>query len=700
MANLTSFFNPKSIAIIGASKSPEKIGNVIVKNIISSGYTGKVFPINPREKEINGLLCYPSINMAPAPVELAVISVPSPIVLDVAKACGQSGVNNLVVITAGFKETGKEGLRLEKKLVGICRRYKMQMLGPNCVGFMDTHTPINASFAAGFPLKGEIAFISQSGAMVISILDWSYSAGLGFSKFISLGNKADLTEAHFIEHVADDPNTKVILCYIEDVGNGALFLETARRASRKKPVIILKSGTSQAGARAASSHTGALAGSDLAYEAAFLQSGVIRARSMPELFDLAIAFANQPIPRGERVAIITNSGGPGIVATDNIEFKNLKMARFTKNTIKQLGQFLPGESNIYNPVDVLGDAKADRYRLAMDQVMADQGVDSTVVLLCAGGVTEPAETARAMIEVRKSHPEKPLIAAYMGGEQVAEGAKILAAARIPCFTFPEPAISSLSGMVSYARSRNLPENEALPSYGHIDQKAVKSILEQVKTDKRLVLLGSEAASLINAYGIPAATTILTTQPEEAADAAGQIGYPVVLKVASPKIMHKTDVGGVKSGLESFEEVRVGFIEIMEKIQRYMPRVDVYGVEVQKMMPKGTELIIGMTKDIQFGPLIVFGLGGIYVNLIKDVAFRLAHGLSVREIKKLISETKAYTLLRGYRGEQPSDIEAIVEVIGRFTKLVTDFPEITEVDINPIFAYNKGVSAVDVKITVS
>ncbi|MDD4168857.1 MAG: acetate--CoA ligase family protein [Desulfotomaculaceae bacterium] len=700
MASLTSFFNPKSIAIIGASKSPEKIGNVIVKNILSSGYTGKVFPINPREKEINGLLCYPSINIAPAPVELAVISVPSSMVLDVAKDCGKNGVNNLVVITAGFKETGKEGLRLEKKLAGICHQYKMQMLGPNCVGFMDTHTPINASFAAGFPLKGEIAFISQSGAMVISILDWSFSAGLGFSKFISLGNKANLTEAHFIEHAADDPHTKVILCYIEDVENGTLFLETARRASRKKPLIILKSGTSQAGARAASSHTGALAGSDLAYEAAFRQSGVIRVRSMPELFDLAIAFANQPIPRGERVAIVTNSGGPGIVATDNIELKNLKMAHFSRDTIKQLSQRLPGESNIYNPVDVLGDAKAERYRLAMDKVMADQGVDSTVVLLCAGGVTEPVETARAIIEVSKNYPEKPLVAAFMGGEQVAEGAKTLAAARIPCFTFPEPAISSISGMVSYARFRDLPKDDAVLSYENIDKKTVKSILDQVKTDNRLVLLGSEAAKLINAYGIPAATTILATQPEEAADMAEKIGYPVVLKVASPKIMHKTDVGGVKSGLESFEEVRKGFIEIMEKIQIYMPRVAVYGVEVQKMMPKGIELIIGMTRDIQFGPLIAFGLGGIYVNLIKDVSFRLTHGLSVREMKKLISETKAYSLLRGYRGEPPADIEAIVEVIGRFTKLVTDFPEITEVDINPIFAYNKGVSAVDVKITVS
>jgi len=700
LAGLTSFFNPRSVAVIGASKSPGKIGNVIVKNIISSNYPGKIFPVNPKEKEIEGLACYPSIGAIPEPVELAVIAVPAALVLDIAGACGKSGVKNLVVITAGFKETGKKGLSLEHKLVETCRRYKMQMLGPNCVGFMDTHTPINASFAAGFPLKGEIAFISQSGAMVLSILDWSHSIGLGFSKFVSLGNKADLTESHFIENAADDPNTKVILCYIEDVENGPLFLDTARRASRKKPVIVLKSGTSQAGARAASSHTGALAGSDLAYEAAFRQCGVVRARSMPELFDLAVAFASQPVPRGERVAIITNSGGPGIVATDNVELKNLKMARFTRETVEELRKNLPAEANIYNPVDVLGDAKADRYRFALNKVMADRGVDSAVVLLCAGGVTEPVETARAMIEVSKTYPEKPLLAAYMGGKQIAEGARVLSAAQIPCFTFPEPAISSISGMVGYARIRDLPEDEEPPSYEDIDSKTVESVFNDVKKDKRLVLLGSEAARVIAAYGIPAATTILATQPEEAAELADRMGYPVVLKVASPKITHKTDIGGVKAGLKSYEEVRLGFIEIMEKMQRYMPRVAIYGIEVQKMMPKGTELIIGMTRDVQFGPLIAFGLGGIYVNLIKDVSFRLAHGLTVREIKKMLAETKAYTLLRGYRGEQPADIEAIVEATGRFAKLVTDFPEITEVDINPIFAYNRGVSAVDVKITIS
>lgn len=700
MPGLTSFFNPKAVAIIGASKTPGKIGHALLKNIVSSVYPGKIYPVNPKEKEIAGLACYPSISAVPGPVDLAVLALPANLTPDIAAACGQSGVKNLVVISAGFKETGKQGLRLEHQLVEICRQYRMRMLGPNCVGFMDTHTPLNASFAAGFPLEGEIAFISQSGAMVLSILDWSHAVGLGFSKFISLGNKADLNEAHFIENAAADPHTKVILCYIEDVENGPEFLAVARRASRKKPIIILKSGNSQAGARAASSHTGALAGSNLAYEAAFRQCGIIRARSMPELFDLAVAFANQPVPRGDRVALVTNSGGPGIIATDNIDLTNLKMARLSRATVEQLRKALPAESNIYNPVDVLGDAKADRYRFALEQVLADQGVDSAVVLLCPAAVTEPVETAKAMVEMRKTYPEKPLFAAYMGGKQLEAGTALLAKAKIPCFSFPEPAITAINGMVNYHRTKYISDEQALPQYDNVDANTVKAIFAQVKKDKRLVLLGNEAASVMAAYGIPTATTRLATQPEEAAELAEQMGYPVVLKVASPHLTHKTDAGGVLTNLNSFNEVRLGFLDIIEKIQWYLPRVAIYGIEVQKMMPPGIELIIGMSRDVQFGPLIAFGLGGIYVNLLQDVSFRLAHGLTVTEIKKMIAETKAYTLLRGYRGAKPADMQAIVEVIGRFTKLVTDFAVITEVDINPLFAYNQGVAAVDVKITIS
>ena len=700
MAELTKFFKPGSVAIIGASATPGKIGYAIVKNLIDCGYAGKIFPVNPRGGEIEGLPCYPSLAAIGEPVDLAVVSVPAQGVLSVAEDCGQAGIGRLVVVTAGFKEVGTQGLELEKELAGVCEQYGMQMLGPNCVGLMDTHTPINASFSGSFPAQGDIAFLSQSGAMLIAILDWSTSVGLGFSKVISLGNKACLSEIDFIEAAAACPDTRVILCYIEDIADGPRFLQVAAEAARKKPVIILKSGTSQAGAQAASSHTGALAGSDLAYDTAFRQCGIIRARSMAELFDLAMAFSKSPVPRGENVAIITNSGGPGIITTDNVELKGLKMARFSKETIEFLRSGLPAEAGIYNPVDVLGDARADRYQLALDKVCADPNVDSVIVLMCPAAVTQPLETTRAIIAARDAHPEKPILAAYLGGESLAEGARVLSREGVPCFTFPEPAVAAISGLVEYGRYRDMPPAELANGVSGLEPKAVKAVFYDVVKDHRLVLLGSEAAEVARAYGIPAAPAVLTTSPEEAVAEAEKMGYPVVLKVASPKILHKTDVGGVKIGLQNAAEVRQGFVDIMNNIQRYFTSMTVHGIEVYKMMPQGTELIVGMTRDIQFGPLVAFGLGGIYVNLLKDVSFRLAQGLTLKEIESMVAETKASVLLRGYRGQEPGDMGAVVEVIRRVAKLVTDFPEITELDINPLFAYQQGVSALDVKITIS
>jgi acetyltransferase len=701
MGELTSLFKPASLAVIGASRARGKIGNAIVRNVMASGYRGKIYPINPREKEIEGLPSYPSVGAVPGDVDMAVISVPAAKVLAAAGACGEKGVKALVVITAGFKETGIEGLDLEKKLLETCHRYEMKMLGPNCVGLVDTHTPVNASFAATYPLKGDIAFLSQSGAILLAILDWSSAAGLGFSKVVSLGNKANLSEIDFIKDAANDPYTRVILCYIEDIVDGARFLEVAGWASKKKPVIVLKSGVSQAGALAASSHTGALAGSDLAYATAFAQCGVIRAHSMTELFDLAVAFSKSVIPAGNRVAIVTNSGGPGIIATDNVELKGLAMARFDKRTLEELRAYLPQEAGIYNPVDVLGDAGAERFEFALEKVMKDPNVDSVLFLLCPTAVTRPVEISQALIRVRDAHPGKPVFAAYTGGKCLAEGADILSNAGIPCFTFPEPAIECIRGLYNYSLYRRGAEAAENGAPITPDKKTVKAVFYDVIKDRRLTLMGSEAAEVASAYGIPAAPVILTTTPGEAVAAAGELGYPVVLKVASPKILHKTDVGGVKIGIQNPEEVRQAFIEIMDSVNRYLPKVIIYGIEVQKMMPRGTELIVGMTRDVQFGPLVAFGLGGIYVNLFKDVAFRLADGLAdAGKIEEMLTETKAYTLLRGYRGESPRDLGAVVDVIRRTARLVKDFPEINEMDINPLFAYERGLSALDIKITIS
>ena len=700
MSTASSFTNPKSLAVIGASNTPGKIGNALLSNLLGSGYKGNIYPINPKEKEILGLPCFASLAEVPSDIDMAIFCIPARLALETAEECGKKGIKNLVVITAGFKEIGRSGAELEKEFMSVCERYDMRVLGPNVVGCIDTHTPINATFLKGYPPKGEIAFISQSGAILASILDWSISAGIGYSKIYSLGNKADLSEVDFIAEAVDDPNTKVILCYIEDVTHGSEFLKVVAEATRKKPVVILKSGTSQSGALAASSHTGALAGSDLAYNTAFKRCGVLRVTNMSDLFDLAISFVNQPLPKGDRVAIVTNSGGPGIIATDRIEAHGLQMARFAKETIEELRSYMPAEAGIYNPVDVLGDAKTDRFSFAFEKVFKDENVDSIVMMMCPVAVTEPVDTARSLIEFSRRYPEKTVITAMMGGKSLAEGAALLSSSGIPCFSMPEPAIAAIAGMSAYKKLKERPAAEERTTDFRPDLKTVKAIFYDVKSDGRLALLGSEAAEVVSAYGITAAPTIISQSPDEAAAIADQLGYPVILKIASPKIMHKTDVGGVIRDLQTAEEVKHAYVNIIENVHRYLPKVVPYGIEIQKMMPKGIELIVGMTRDVQFGPLIGFGLGGIFVNLIKDVSFRLAQGLTIVEVSDMIAETKAYSLMKGYRGEKPVDILAVSEVIRHLAVLATDFPEITEVDINPVFAYEEGTAALDVKITLS
>jgi len=688
------------VAVIGASKTEGKIGHSILKNLAASGYKGPIHPVNPKESEILGLECYPSVSAIPGEVGLAVVAVPAKLVLDVVKECGEKKVPSLVVVTAGFKEVGREGLELEKRLTALCEDFGIRMVGPNCLGIMDTHTPMNASFSQGFPHRGDIAFLSQSGALCAAILDWSLERGIGFSKFVSVGNKAVLSELDFIQDAALDGYSKVILGYIEDVKNGEDFVEAVSRASRKKPVVIIKSGTSQAGAQAASSHTGALAGSNLAYDTAFRQAGVIRAETMEELFDYAIAFATQPIPPGPRVGIVTNSGGPGIIATDRVEALGLSMARFQKETLEVLRRTLPPAANIYNPVDVLGDATPELYREAFRHVLGDPGVDAVACLLARPAGIDPAEVARGVVEERERFPAKPVVAAFLGGETMAGANDVFRGNRIPTYEFPERAIVALAGLHRYSELLKEPPPGEGVRFPDVNPDEVKRVFAAVRAERRLVLLGSEAHRVAAAYGINAAPIDLATRVSEAVGAAEELGYPVVLKVASPKIIHKSDVGGVKIGLETPAAVREGFLEILENVHRALPRVPVNGVEVQKMMPGGTEFIVGVSRDLQFGPLVMFGLGGIWVNLLKDVSFRLAKGLSLRETERMLMETKGYTLLRGFRGRPPLDVEAVKETIARVAQLVSDFPEIAEMDINPLVAYESGVAALDVKMTIS
>ncbi|HHY34035.1 MAG TPA: CoA-binding protein [Firmicutes bacterium] len=700
MRDLREIIHPRSVAVVGASKTPGKIGYAVLENIISSGFPGEVYPVNPKEREIMGKKCYPTVGDVGKPVDVAVLCVPAQACLPVAEDCGKAGIHHLVVITAGFKETGKEGRELENQLVSIVRRYDMRMVGPNCLGVMDTSTPINATFSKNFPLKGHIAFISQSGALCIAILDWSLKRGLGFSQFISMGNKGDLNEADYIEMAADDPETKVIALYLEDIADGQRFIESARKASLKKPIVVLKVGVSASGAKAASSHTGALAGSDTAYDAALAHAGVLRASTMTELFDMAVAFTNQPIPRGKRIAIVTNSGGPGVVATDAVELCGLEMARFSAETESVLRENLPAMANIHNPVDVIGDAHYDRYEMALDTVLKDPGVDGVSVLLAPTAVLEVGKVAEVVVDMGRKYPDKPLVAAFTGGAAVEEAVKYLAKHGVPTYDFPEPAVATLRGMVRYADlRRSLTDGEPW-LFGDVDRKKVEDIFRRVREDGRDLLLGPEACEVAEAYGIPAAPSRLAKTSDEAVRFARELGYPVVMKIASPDILHKTDVGGVRVGIKSGDEVAKAFDEIVSNSRKAEPKARIYGVEIQKMMPSGHEIIIGMTKDPTFGPLVAFGSGGILVNLLKDAAFRLARGLTRAEVDSMIRETKAYTILKGFRGAPPDDLEAVALAIGRTAQLVRDFDQIVEMDINPVFAYPKGLSALDVKIRIA
>ena len=697
---LEAIFNPKSVAIIGASRTPGKVGYVLTKNMIDSGYDGEIYPINPNAEEILGLKAHPSVMDVPGDVDLAVIAIPSAYVLQVAEECGKKGVKALVVISAGFKETGHEGALLERQLVAVGEKYGMRIQGPNCLGLINTAVPINLSFAAGMPRRGRIGFISQSGALGTAVLDWVLQQDIGFHSFISLGNKGDLDEVDYIEAMGEDEDIAVILLYLESIEKGRRFLEVASAVVEKKPVIILKGGTSNAGARAAGSHTGALVGSFLAYKTAFDRAGVILAESVEELFNYAIAFTVQPLPKGEGVAIVTNAGGPGILATDLSEKLGIRMAGISGETRNRLRNGLPPAAATGNPVDVLGDAKADRYKFAVETVLRDGRVYAVVVLLTPQAMTESTETAVALAEIMKRDPGKPVIAVFMGGNSVKEAAEYLNDSGIPCYDFPEKGIKTISAMYEY--SRFLREPVYPPArFKDVNREAVREIIDTARKDGRVVLLSNEAADVVEAYGIAAPDNRLAQSPEEAANYAEELGYPVVLRIVSPDILHKTDVGGVALNLNSAEEVASAYDGIITSVSRYMPRARIYGVMVYHMVPRGREMIIGMSQDVQFGPLMMFGLGGIYVNFLKDVSFRLAP-LSEPDARGMIEETKAFTLLKGIRGEPPSDIESIKMTLLRVGQLVSDFPEIVEMDINPIIVYGEGegCTALDVKITLT
>ena len=700
MTRLDAIFRPRSIAIVGASRTPGKVGHILTRNMIDSGYEGKIYPVIPKADEILGLKCSKTIGDIQGDVDLAVISIPAGLVLQVAEECGMKGVKALVVITAGFKETGHEGAILERQLVEVGRRYGMRIQGPNCLGLINTETILNLSFAPAMPKNGKIGFISQSGALGTAVLDWVIQEDIGFHSFISLGNKADLDEVDFIEAMAEDDDIKVILLYLESIEKGRKFLEVAQRTVKKKPIIVLKGGTSSAGAKAAGSHTGALVGSFMAYKTAFDKSGVILAESVEDLFNYALAFAEQPLPEGEGIAIVTNAGGPGILATDLSEKLGLRLTGLSNDLRSRLMDGLPPAAATGNPVDVLGDAMADRYEFAIREVLQDDDIHAVLVILTPQAMTQSSETAQAMVNIQSEQNSKPIIGVFMGGGRVTTAMKKLRDSGIPCYDFPEKGIKTLDSLYKYARFLKMPERIE-SRFEDVDPDTVKEVFKVVRGDGRVVLLADETVRVVEAYGIPTTGDRVARSDDRAVEIADDLGYPVVLKIASPDILHKTDVGGIALNLSDPEEVRVAYDRIITSVERLVPQARIRGVAVSKMVPQGREMIIGMSQDVQFGPLVMFGLGGIYVNFLKDVSFRLTP-LSELEVQDMMEETKAYTLLKGIRGEQASDVDALKETILRVGQLVCDFHEIVEMDINPVLVYGigEGCIALDVKITLS
>jgi len=692
---LESFFRPASIAVVGASRTPGKVGYDVLKNLIDAGFKGAIYPVNPNADEVLGLRCYPDVPSIPRTdatrpaVELAIVVLPAKAVPDVIDQCGEAGTRAVIIISSGFKESGEEGRALELELGRRCAKHGIRCLGPNCLGVISNADKLNASFSAVMPPAGNIAFFSQSGALGTAVLDVCAGESIGISRFVSIGNKMDIDESDLIEALGDDASTHVILGYLESINNGAKFMDVARRVTKKKPVIILKSGRTAAGARAASSHTGSLTGSDAAYEAAFKQCGVIRAQSVTLFFDYVRAFSTQGPPKGNAVAIVTNAGGPGIITTDTIESSALKMAELSPETRAALAAQLPRGANVHNPIDVLGDAHADRYRLAIEAAIRDRNVDSVIVILTPQTSTEVEQTAAVIADAAKGTP-KPILASFMGSFSTERGARLLEERGVPNYAHPERAVQTLNAMYSYRRWTEAEPAAASAGLPTIDAAAVRAVLKENKGARELG--EHQSGRIVDACGLCTPASILVRTAEQAVAAAEQIRYPVVLKISSDDILHKSDAAGVKLNLTDEEEVRMGFARIMQSARAYKPEARIDGVLVQQMVRGGREVIVGMKRDAQFGPLIMFGIGGIYVELLKDVSFRVAP-LSRAEAVEMIEELKMSRLLKGFRGEPSADIGAVVDCLLRISQLAVQFPELSECDLNPLVVFEEGKGAV-------
>ncbi len=703
--DLEPLFAPRSIAVVGASRRTGTAGSDIFRNLIFGGYTGVVYPVNPKTKSIMGIRCVPSVSAIDEAVDLAVLIVPAPAVEGVVRECSDRGTKHFLIISAGFKEIGGEGLERENSLKALARERGLFIVGPNCLGIINTHPDVrmNAAFGGEMPQAGCLGLISQSGALAAALLDYVEGQAIGFSRFVSFGNKCDVTEIDLLRTIAADPSTKVILMYIEDLSAGQEFVDAAHditHGPNPKPILVIKTGRTQEGAAAAASHTGSLAGSDEVYDAIFSQAGVIRVESVGELFDLAEMFADPAVSRGRQTAIVTNAGGPGIMATDACIRYGLKLAKFQEYTTKSLKFQLPPTSNLKNPVDVIGDARHDRYRVALDAVTADEGVDQVLVLVTPQSMTNVVQIAEVIGE-SKQFCEKPISACLMGLEDVAPAIDLLQKKYgVPSYRFPENAMKALTAKAKFGEWVRSPEQEY--QVFEVDREGARQLFTEERQAGRPQLVELKALEVLRHYGFPLVPYGLAKSADEAASAAEKIGYPVVMKISGPKILHKTDVGGVKLNLRDTDSVRQAYDAMIASVRGKMGQdVEIWGVLIQKMLPPGKEIILGVTRDPRFGPLLMFGLGGIYTEALRDVAFRLAP-IRKNVASEMVTSIRSYRLLQGVRGEAPSDTAAIADCIMRLSQFVTENSEVKELDINPLIVYPRGNGAMvaDARIILS
>jgi acetate---CoA ligase (ADP-forming) len=693
---LDPILKPRSVAVIGASRRPDTIGHEILANIVKYGFTGAVYPVNPNAPSIHSIKAYPSVGDIPDAIDLAVIVVPKEHVLAVAESCGKKGVRGLVVISAGFKEVGEAGAAAERRLVEIVRRYGMRMVGPNCMGVLNgaAGVSLNATFAPSMPPFGHAAFVSQSGALGLSVLDYATEYGIGISQFVSVGNKPDVSGNDLLLQWEHDDTVGVILMYVENFGNPRRFLEIASRIAKQKPIIAMKSGRSRVGARAAASHTGSLAASDAAVDALLTQAGVLRAVSMEELFDMAMAFTGPPLPRSRRTAVLTNSGGPGILVADALEPQGMELVDLSPETIARLRPLFPEEASLRNPVDMIASATAANYRAALDALLADANVDSAVAIFVPPLGIHAGDVAESIAAAAGKHPGKPVLAVLMGREGLPEGRAELHRAGIPAYIFPESAARALGALRRVREWRARPELPERPLT--VDRDRAARLLAQARSAGRTKLTELEVLGVLSAYGIAAAPARLAHDAEDAARAAAAIGYPVAVKIVSQQIIHKTEVGGVRTGIGTAVELKEACVEMLDSVSHHAPSATIDGLLVQRMISGGRETIVGVSRDAVFGPLVMFGLGGIYVEALGDVVFRIAP-LGPLDVHDMLKGIRGAAILQGVRGAPPVDFAALGEVVQRVAQLAIDHEEIAELDINPLLALPQGAQAVDARI---